>query len=352
VKAKPKKRRRRLSAHAKLVEARAASIPPKVVHDLFDTSTFREPSGASPRRPKDPTGPPRFVSKPPPPPPRPSQAPQEENIPEADLDELEVRPEADEPSLGAESAATQSTDVTSPPDKVTQTMRPTVSPSADAKVGVGAPRSKSRFFAWLAAALVAAGLGLTYLELRGSNGPSAAVEARAADPLPEQAKRLEPPASPATPDVPELPTAPPELPAVPPEPELSTEPDLPVGPEVPPDSETKVASSSRASERSIARAPASRAPAPELPEFDADVAAAAITAAFQRAQGCRRPADPTGLATVTVTYAPSGKVTLALVDGTFAGTPVGSCIAAALRSAVIPPYRGKLVTVKRSSAIK
>ena len=89
-----------------------------------------------------------------------------------------------------------------------------------------------------------------------------------------------------------------------------------------------------------------------LPPFDADVAEAAIRAAFQRAQGCRSASDPTGVATVTLTYAPSGRVTTALVSGIFAGTSAGSCIAAALRSARIQPFTGALVTVKRSAPLE
>jgi hypothetical protein len=93
-------------------------------------------------------------------------------------------------------------------------------------------------------------------------------------------------------------------------------------------------------------------PKPEYPPFNVELAGSAITAAFGRAQGCRSATDPTGVATVTLTYAPSGKVTRALVSGVFAGTSVGSCISAALRSAVIPPFSGELVTVKRSAEIK
>lgn len=89
-----------------------------------------------------------------------------------------------------------------------------------------------------------------------------------------------------------------------------------------------------------------------LAAFDAAVADAAIRAAFQRAQGCRSTGDPKGLATVTLTYAPSGRTTTALVSGIFAGTPAGSCIAAALRSARIPPFAGALVSVKRSATLQ
>lgn len=45
-----------------------------------------------------------------------------------------------------------------------------------------------------------------------------------------------------------------------------------------------------------------------------------------------------GLADVDVVIAGSGRVTTATVNGTFAGTPVGSCIARAVRAATFPPF--------------
>jgi hypothetical protein len=41
---------------------------------------------------------------------------------------------------------------------------------------------------------------------------------------------------------------------------------------------------------------------------------------------------------VTVTFASSGRVTTANVAPPFAGTPTGSCIARAVRSATVPPF--------------
>ncbi|MFO0683316.1 MAG: hypothetical protein U0234_14760 [Sandaracinus sp.] len=45
-----------------------------------------------------------------------------------------------------------------------------------------------------------------------------------------------------------------------------------------------------------------------------------------------------GLADVDVVIAGSGRITTATVNGTFAGTPVGSCIARAVRGATFPPF--------------
>jgi hypothetical protein len=56
---------------------------------------------------------------------------------------------------------------------------------------------------------------------------------------------------------------------------------------------------------------------------------------------------------VTVTFAPSGKVTRAQVGGhPFAGTEVGSCIATQFRSAHVPAFDGDFVTVTKSVVFK
>jgi hypothetical protein len=55
---------------------------------------------------------------------------------------------------------------------------------------------------------------------------------------------------------------------------------------------------------------------------------------------------------VKVTFAPSGNVTSAQVEGPpFAGTPVGGCIASAFRGAKVPPFSGAPVTVSKSFSI-
>jgi hypothetical protein len=70
------------------------------------------------------------------------------------------------------------------------------------------------------------------------------------------------------------------------------------------------------------------------------------------ASGCRSPSDPTGSATVVVTFAPSGRVTRAAVTGEpFAGTTTGGCIASRFRSARVPEFSGDYVTVKKTVTI-
>jgi hypothetical protein len=87
--------------------------------------------------------------------------------------------------------------------------------------------------------------------------------------------------------------------------------------------------------------------------FDRDAASAALGRAAGEASSCRRDGDPSGMAAVTITYSPSGRVTTATVAGPpFSGTPTGGCIAATFRKAAIPPFSGELVTVKKTVTIQ
>lgn len=86
--------------------------------------------------------------------------------------------------------------------------------------------------------------------------------------------------------------------------------------------------------------------------FSRTEALAALASAEDRAKSCRSNAGPFGPARLAVTFAPSGKVTTALVEGPpFAGTPVGSCLARAFREAKVSPFSGQPVTVKKSVSI-
>jgi hypothetical protein len=90
-------------------------------------------------------------------------------------------------------------------------------------------------------------------------------------------------------------------------------------------------------------------PVPETTTpFDRRAAFVALDAAGQRAQACK-PANTVGATRVAVTFAPTGKVTTAVVEGPpFAGTRVGGCIAAMLREAAISPFSGGAVTVHKA----
>ena len=107
-------------------------------------------------------------------------------------------------------------------------------------------------------------------------------------------------------------------------------------------------------EKPVASA-ASEQPAEGAPAaaFDRVAANAALNAAAGQASACRKEGDPTGAAAVVVTFAPSGRVTSANVQGPpFAGTATGGCIAAAMRRAKVPPFSGAHVTVGKTVAIR
>lgn len=94
-------------------------------------------------------------------------------------------------------------------------------------------------------------------------------------------------------------------------------------------------------------------PAAPAGPFDRAAASAALGRAASEASACRRDGDPSGMAAVTITYSPSGRVTTATVAGPpFSGTPTGGCIAATFRKAMIPPFEGELVTVKKTVTIQ
>ena len=95
--------------------------------------------------------------------------------------------------------------------------------------------------------------------------------------------------------------------------------------------------------------PAASAGAP----FDRGAAVAALRTAAGAASSCRRGSDPSGTATVTVTFANSGRAINANVSGPpFAGTATGGCIAAAMRRARVPPFSGDRVTVSKRVVIQ
>jgi hypothetical protein len=94
-------------------------------------------------------------------------------------------------------------------------------------------------------------------------------------------------------------------------------------------------------------------PAEPAGPFDRAAAQAALTSAAAQASACRKDGDPSGIAAVVITFAPSGRVTSANVSGPpFAGTPTGSCIASALRKAKVPPFDGDRVTVSKTITIQ
>jgi len=90
----------------------------------------------------------------------------------------------------------------------------------------------------------------------------------------------------------------------------------------------------------------------EEAQFDAEAATEALDSAAVRASACRQPDDPSGIAIVTVTFAPSGRVTTATIAGPpFAQTPTSSCIVGKMRAARVPRFSGGYITVKRTVTI-
>ena len=72
----------------------------------------------------------------------------------------------------------------------------------------------------------------------------------------------------------------------------------------------------------------------------------ALAAARDRAMGCT---TMPGTASVRVVFAPSGRVTSSsVIEGSFAGTPQGGCIATTYKAAVIPPFDGADMAVTTS----
>ncbi|HEY6728471.1 MAG TPA: hypothetical protein VI197_30885 [Polyangiaceae bacterium] len=132
-----------------------------------------------------------------------------------------------------------------------------------------------------------------------------------------------------------------------PAPEAQAAPTVPVASATPAVTETETAApAASASEE----APA---PAPALPAFDAEAAKHALGASARAASSCRKGDDPTGTAEVIVTFAPSGRVTSANVNGApYAGTRTGGCIAATLRGATVPPFAGNHLTVRKLVVVR
>lgn len=116
---------------------------------------------------------------------------------------------------------------------------------------------------------------------------------------------------------------------------------------VPAVQEAKAESPSAALEATAAAAAPDPEPA-ELAAFDKNAANQTLAAANRRAASCREEGMPNFPYNIAVTFAPTGKVTSAVVQGApYAGTSAGGCIARAFRSASVPAFSGALVTVHK-----
>jgi hypothetical protein len=63
---------------------------------------------------------------------------------------------------------------------------------------------------------------------------------------------------------------------------------------------------------------------------------------------CTNPDGPSGSGRAMVTFSPDGPVSNVSVPAPFAGTPVGTCVSNAFRSARVPAFTGSSVTLPQS----
>jgi hypothetical protein len=99
-------------------------------------------------------------------------------------------------------------------------------------------------------------------------------------------------------------------------------------------------------------APSAVEPAKPAP-FNHKAANTTLDQSARAASSCRRGSDPSGVARAVVSFAPTGRVTAAVISGPpFAGTETGSCIARTLRQAVIPAFSGDITTVAKTVEVQ
>ncbi|MGE3671060.1 MAG: zinc-ribbon domain-containing protein [Polyangiaceae bacterium] len=88
------------------------------------------------------------------------------------------------------------------------------------------------------------------------------------------------------------------------------------------------------------------------PPYDEVAARNALASAAGSAASCKKPDGPTGQGRAIVTFAPSGRVTSAVITGAFAGTTVGGCIARVFRGATVPAFSGGPKTVSKTFSVE
>lgn len=95
-------------------------------------------------------------------------------------------------------------------------------------------------------------------------------------------------------------------------------------------------------------------PPPKAPEVPAQQSTSvAVASAARGAASCFGPDELRRTMAVSVTFAPSGRVTQAIVQGgPHRGTAIGSCIAQHLRGASVKPFEGPAMTVRTSIHIR
>lgn len=239
-----------------------------------------------------------------------------------------------------------------------------------------APKSGGRGAVWLVLLVLLAGSAFAFRD----RIPGMHSDARP-EPQPEPAAKTEPAPQPAAPTPPPEPAT--AEPAPEPAPVASTAPETPE-PEATTPVPAPVATNARATtpKPSTPAAPHTAAapkpepaakpepapkpePTPKTPSappeprvtgtdpFDAAAARGSLETAAAIASTCRKEGDPSGVAVVTITFSPTGRVTTANIGGPpFAATPTGGCIAATMRKARVPPFAGDMVTVRKTVTIQ
>ncbi len=188
-------------------------------------------------------------------------------------------------------------------------------------------------------------------EIKTSEAPAA----NTAEPPDEPANEPSEPADPPATAEPEEPTSPSEKPAstAANPAETSKTPTATDTPGPKPEATSKPAEPAEKPTEKPAEKPSEpEEPAAPAAEFNVAAARSALASAAAAASSCRKEGDPSGMAQVTITFAPSGRATSANISGPpFAGTATGGCIAATMRRAKVPPFSGGYKTVSKSVVI-
>jgi hypothetical protein len=120
------------------------------------------------------------------------------------------------------------------------------------------------------------------------------------------------------------------------------------------DSTNELPATKAAPEPVPAPAPAAPVAAPSVggfdgtADFDQSAAMAALRQAAESAKRCHTPDAPSGGVRIAVTFARSGAVSATQVEGGVAGTPLGDCVVAKFQSVHVPPFRGSVMTVRKT----
>jgi hypothetical protein len=260
------------------------------------------------------------------------------------------------------------------PAEVNEESRPSV-PVASAKPASSQAASRRRWMTYGAASVAAAAALVLSVNLlpHVSGGPrSAAIaevpRAEAAEATATAQRSASIPASPAVAAAEVTPVAETEAPAevpptqapavvAPPASEAKAAGVAPSKNDEPAHDEADKDAPARAAAANDTPAPAQSANAPTeqdeeeaLPEFDKEAASSALDEGIAGLAACSQREVGAGTTRVAVTFAPSGRVTTALLEGPgpFAGTPVAGCIVSRLRGVQVPAFSGEKVTVHRT----